>query len=83
MGLFQYNRLSFRISAAPGIFQRAVEGLLRYIPGVFLYLDDILIARTTEVEHMKCFRLVLSVLQTAGLKLSIDKCTIGVSSVNY
>ena len=52
-----------------------MEGLLRDIPGAFLYLDDILITRTTEVEHMKRLRLVLSALLTAGLKLSIDKCT--------
>ena len=82
-GLFQYNRLSFGISAAPGIFQRAMEGLLRDIPGVFLYLDDILISGATEVEHMGRLRLVLSALQTAGLRLSIEKCTIGVTSVTY
>ena len=65
--LFQYNRLSFGISAAPGIFQHAMKGLLRDIPGVFLYLDSILISGTTEVEHMKLLRLVLSALQTAEL----------------
>ena len=60
-----------------------MDGLLRDIPGVFLYLDDILIAGTTDVEHMKRLRLVLSALQTAGLKLSIGKCTKGVTSVTY
>ena len=60
-----------------------MEGLLRDIPCVFLYLYDILISRTIEVEHMKHLRLVLSILQTAGLKLSIDKCTISVTSIAY
>ena len=82
-GLFQYNRLSFGISAAPGIFQRAMEELLKDIPGVFLYLDDILISGATEIEHMERLRLVLEALQTAGLKLSIEKCTISVPSVTY
>ena len=81
-GLFQYYRLCLRISAAPGIFQCAMKGMLRFILGVFLYFY-ILIARTTEVEHMKCLRLVLSAFQTARLKLSIEKCTIGVTSVTY
>lgn len=82
-GLFKYNRLSFGISAAPGIFQRAMEELLKDIPGVFLYLDDILISGANEAEHLERLRLVLAKLQAAGLKLSIEKCTIGVSSVTY
>ena len=53
---------------------------MRDIPGVFLYLDDILILGATE---MKCLRLVVSALQTAVLKLSINKCTIDVTSVAY
>ena len=64
-GLFQYNRLSFGISAVSGIFQRPMEGMSRDISRVFLNLDDIFIAGTTEVEHMKRLRLVLSALQTA------------------
>ena len=82
-GLFKYNRLSFGISAAPGIFQRAMEELLKDIPSVFLYLDDILISGATEAEHLERLRLVLAALQAAGLKLSIEKCTIGVPSVTY
>ena len=82
-GLFQYNRLSFGISAAPGIFQRAMEELLKDIPGVLCYLDDILITGATEAEHKQRLRQVLTALQSAGLRLSIEKCTIGVPSVSY
>ncbi len=42
-GLFRYTRLPFGISSAPGIFQRVIESVLRGIPGVAVYLDDILI----------------------------------------
>ncbi len=41
-GLLQFNRLSFRVSSASRIFQRAMENLLQRIPGVFVYLGDIL-----------------------------------------
>ena len=47
-GLFEYNRLCFGVSSAPGIFQRAMEELLRNIPGVFCYLDDILVSANDE-----------------------------------
>ena len=82
-GLFQYNRLSFGISSAPGIFQRAMEELLHDIENVSVYLDDILVKGSTREEHDKTLRLVLSKLQSAGLKLKLDKCHIGVPSVTY
>ena len=82
-GLFKYSRLSFGISCAPGIFQRAMENLLKDIPGVFCYLDDILITGATETEHNEHLRKVLVILQPAGLRLSIEKCSIGVPHVLY
>ena len=42
-GLFCYNRLPFGIALAPGIFQQVMEGVLKDIPGVVVYLNDILI----------------------------------------
>ena len=82
-GLFKYNCLSFGISAAPGMFQRAMEELLRDVPGISLYLDDILITGADEAEHNDRVRQVMSRLQSAELKLSIKKCSFGVSSVTY
>ena len=43
-GLFQYNRLPFGVSSAPGIFQRTMENLLQGIPNVIVRMDDILIS---------------------------------------
>ena len=43
-GLFRYTRLPFSVSSALGIFQRVMEDLLQDIPGVLVYLDDILIS---------------------------------------
>ena len=60
-----------------------MEQLLKDVPGTFLYLDDILVTGAGEVEHDECLRKVLSTLQSAGLKLSIKKCAIGVPSVTY
>ena len=82
-GLFRYNRLPFGIASAPGIFQRAMEGLLRDIPGVVIYLDDILVTGKTETEHLGTLREVLKRLEEAGLRLSKDKCTFMAPSVTY
>ena len=58
-GLFQYTRLLFGISSAPGIFQRVLESILQDIPGVVNYLDDILITGGTEEDHLRLLEEVL------------------------
>ena len=82
-GLFKYNRLCFGISSAPGIFQRAMEQLLRDLPGVVCYLDDILISGSTPEEHEQRVNTVLQILQDKGLKLKLTKCSFGVKEVRY
>jgi len=51
-GLFQYNRLPFGVSSAPGIFKRVMESLLSGVPNVVVYHDDILVTGPTEEEHL-------------------------------
>ena len=82
-GLFQYNRLPFGISSAPGIFQRVMESILRGIPKVVVYLDDILITGANDDEHLKNLSEVLSRMQDAGLRLRKDKCKFMSLSVVY
>ena len=82
-GLFAYNRLCFGISSAPGIFQRTMETLLKDIPGVCCYLDDVLISGSTQVDHDKRLNTVLNTLQSKGIKLKLEKCAISVGRVEY
>ena len=73
-GLFAYNRLPFGVSSAPGIFQRTMESLLKGIPNVLVYLDDILITGPTQEQHMKNLIAFLSSFRQAGLRLKKQKC---------
>ena len=82
-GLFRYTRLPFGVSSAPGIFQRAMENLLRGIRGVVVYIDDILITGVTNEEHKMALEEVLQRLETANLRLKKSKCRFMQDSVTF
>ncbi len=73
-GLFRYTRLPYGVSSAPGPFQRAMEQMLRSIPGVVVYMDDILITGETDAEHLNSLEEVLKRLTKAGLHAKKNKC---------
>jgi len=56
---------------------------LQGIPGVVVYLDDILVVGSNRKEHDERLRLVLSRLQSAGLRLRADKCMTGQTQVTF
>ncbi len=51
-----------------------MQSLLCSIPGVVVYLNDILITGPSEQEHLDTLEAGLQKLQEAGLKLQKDKC---------
>ena len=58
-GLYRYNRLPFGVASAPALFQKQMDTVLRRIPGVICYIDDILISSQDEVSHLKTLDTVL------------------------
>lgn len=52
-----------------------MEGLLKGVPGVVTYLDDILVTGETDEEHLAALGEVLRRIESAGLHLKRDKCT--------
>nr|XP_056710963.1 uncharacterized protein K02A2.6-like [Euleptes europaea] len=47
-GAFRVTRLQFGVSTAPGIFQNLMEDLLKGLPSVVPYFDDVLIATSSD-----------------------------------
>ena len=82
-GLYQYNRLPFGVSSAPGIFQRTMENLLQGIPHVVVRVDDILVSGKDDSDHLVNLGTVLSRLSSAGLKLRLAKCLFMQPQVTY
>ncbi len=75
--------MPYRVSSAPGIFQRVMENLLKGIPGVVVYIDDILITGASSEEHLQALNEVLQRLEKAGLQAKKQKCEFMSPSVTY
>lgn len=82
-GLFRVKRLPFGINAAPGLFQKFMEMLLVGIPGVKIYLDDVMIRAKNKKEHDDRLLCVLERLERAGLTVKKEKCEIGKSEITF
>ena len=82
-GLFRYTRLPYGISSAPGIFQKEMDNLLAGIPGIVVYLDDILVTGATETEHLQSLEEVLKRLERSGLRAKKSKYLFMASSASY
>lgn len=68
------KRLPFGIKVTAAVFQKDMESLLRGIPSVVIYQDDITITGKDFGDHVKNLRAALNKLQSAGLKLNSQKC---------
>ena len=83
-GLFRYNRLPFGIASAPAIFQRVMVCLLKGIPGVIVYLDDILIMGSSTEEHLATLDKIFHAEATGcGAQTEENKCVFLAPSVTY
>lgn len=81
--LFKVNRLPFGVSAARAIFQRMTEVTLAGIPGMSVYLDDIIINGKGACEHEDHLEQVSTRLSEMGLRLRKDNCHLGITSVDF
>ena len=60
-----------------------METVLKGMPMVVAYLDDILVAGRTEQEHLTHLARVLERLNSAGMKLKKEKCAFCLPQVEY
>nr|XP_037284129.1 uncharacterized protein K02A2.6-like [Rhipicephalus microplus] len=83
MGLFQYVRMPYGISSAPAVFQAIMNELLKGLPGVVCYLDDVLITGASHTECLARVEAVLQVFRDHGVKVRKEKCKFFLNSVKY
>lgn len=83
LGLFRFNRLTFGISSAPGIFQSVMETILAGLPKTECYLDDVLVHGSTLEDCHQGVLNVLSRLQEYNVKVNNEKCLFYQESVEF
>ena len=82
-GLFEFLRMPFGLKNSAQAFQRLMDGVLRGLPFLFVYLDDILVASPSMDAHINHVRQLFHRLQDAGLAINRDKCVFGATSVTF
>ena len=60
-----------------------MESLLRGLPMVSVYIDDIVVSGKTQEEHLHNLNEVLQRLQSASLQLKKEKCSFCLPEVDY
>ena len=82
-GLFEFLRMPFGLKNAAQAFQRLMDTVCAGLPGVFVYLDDVLIASTDADQHRRDLKNLFDRLQQHGLVINRSKCVFGVPSIDF
>lgn len=81
----QYRHVGapFGLNFLPNWFHRHLSHLFDDLEGVFVYLDDILIATDDAAAHKELVKEVLRRLNKANLKINTAKCLFGVKECTF
>ncbi|MES9879782.1 MAG: reverse transcriptase domain-containing protein [Sedimenticola sp.] len=84
-GLYEWLRIPFGLSGAPGCFQQFMEDTLSDLRDKICipYLDDVLVYSKSYSQHLEDVRTVLRRLQSKGIKLNPAKCKLFRPQVRY
>jgi len=82
-GLFEFLRMPFGLKNAAQTFQRLMDRVCLGLDFVYVYLDDILVASRSTVEHMVHLRKLFAQLEAHGLVINAAKCQFGMSTIDF
>ncbi|XP_051993051.1 LOW QUALITY PROTEIN: uncharacterized protein K02A2.6-like [Xyrauchen texanus] len=66
-GLFEFLRMPFGLKNGTQTFQHLMDSVLRDLPFLFVYLDDILVASTSKSQHLAHLQTLFERLSQHGL----------------
>ena len=75
--------LPLGITSAPGYFRDFMDQLTSDLPGVAVYLDEILVSGATAQEHLDNLKRLLQRFSDKGLCCHLEKCSFAQPVVEY
>ncbi|KAG0420206.1 Retrovirus-related Pol polyprotein from transposon, partial [Dictyocoela roeselum] len=81
--VYVFLRMPFGLCNAPSTFQYTMNNILKSIPNVFIYIDDILIYSKTLAEHVETLKSVFDCIHQNGASINFDKSTFASHSVKF
>lgn len=82
-GLYRSTRLMYGVASAPAIWQREIENILKDIPGVSVFLDDIKITGPDDDTHFQRLEEVFSRLAKYNIRINYEKCQFFTKQIEY
>nr|VZI35413.1 unnamed protein product [Spirometra erinaceieuropaei] len=82
-GLFEFIRMLFGLRNAAQTLQSLIDHVLRGLPPVYAYIDDLLVASRNEEEHKGHLTLVFDRLDKFGVVINPSKCVLVVPSLEF
>ncbi|XP_063389640.1 uncharacterized protein K02A2.6-like [Cydia fagiglandana] len=82
-GRYKFLRLPFGINSSSEIFHRTMVQLFGDLPGVQIFIDDLLVFGKTQAEHDERLANLLKRAQEVNIKFNRSKCQFNMSEVYY
>nr|VZH99973.1 unnamed protein product [Spirometra erinaceieuropaei] len=82
-GLFELIPMPSSLRYATQTFRRLIDHVLRGLPFVYAYIDDLLMASRNEKEQKEQLALVFDCLDKFGVVINPSKCVLGVPSLEF
>ncbi len=83
MGHYEYCKTPLGLVNSLKYFQYVINDILGDLENVKIFVDDILIYNSTDKEHYKTVKTVLTRLKEKGAKLNYTKSIFGVEEITF
>ena len=83
VGAYAFTRTPFGLSTSAQVFQRLIDIVIRGLPFVYAYVDDILIFGKDEKEHLEHLSILFQRLNNFGLTINLKKCRFGKNEIRF
>ena len=80
---FQWTVTPMGLQGSPASFARLIDHVVRGLPGIIAYIDDVLGHAKTHPDMISCLSALFMRFRQFGLKMNAKKSIFGASSIQY